>query len=88
MIQSIGRLFQQADHCHLPVARDLVFSPWLLLLLVAVFAGVSGEKSLRISQLRQRISGRPRQRQLDYLRQVGGSKDGEGTETVRPKPIS
>lgn len=76
MIQSIGRLFQQAITTISLSAAILFFSPWLLLVLIAClvpaflgeshFAFLSYAKSFRQTRIK---------RELDYLRQVGGSKE-------------
>ncbi len=76
MIQSIGRLFQQTLTTITLSAAILFFSPWLLLLLiVAIVPAFLGESHFAFLSYAKNFRQTPVKRQLDYLRQVGGSKD-------------
>lgn len=77
MIQQMGRLFQQ-------VITTLVFSaalawasPWLVLLLaVGVFPSFIGETHYAFLGYAKNFRQTPAKRQMDYLRQVAGSREG------------
>ncbi len=77
MIQAIGRLIQQvvvAVSLSLYVAS---FSPWLLLLLVAgLIPAFLGESHFAFLGYAKNFRQTPIRRQLDYLRLLGGSKEG------------
>jgi ATP-binding cassette subfamily B protein len=76
MIQSIGRLFQQAITVISLSLAILWFSPWLLLLLVACLVpAFLGESHFAFLSYAKNFRQTPAKRQLDYLRQVGGSKE-------------
>jgi ATP-binding cassette, subfamily B, bacterial len=76
MIQSIGRLFQQVFTTIFLSAGILVFSPWLLLLLVGcLIPAFLGESHFAFLNYAKNFRQTPAKRQLDYLRQVGGSKE-------------
>src|ERR1035438_10057660 len=68
MIQAIGRLIQQVITTITLSISIMVFSPWLLLLLIVgvIPAFVGYAKNFRQTPIR---------RQLDYLRILGGSKE-------------
>ena len=76
MIQSIGRLFQQAITTISLSAAILYFSPWLLLLLiVCLVPAFLGESHFAFLSYAKNFRQTPVKRELDYLRQVGGSKE-------------
>jgi ATP-binding cassette, subfamily B, bacterial len=76
MIQSIGRLFQQVLTTLWLSASILAFSPWLLLLLVGcLIPAFLGESHFAFLNYAKNFRQTPAKRQLDYLRQVGGSKE-------------
>ncbi|HMF77953.1 MAG TPA: ABC transporter ATP-binding protein [Bryobacteraceae bacterium] len=76
MIQSIGRLFQQAITTISLSVGILFFSPWLLLLLVGcLIPAFLGESHFAFLSYAKNFRQTPAKRQLDYLRQVGGSKE-------------
>ncbi len=76
MIQSIGRLFQQTITVISLSAAILWFSPWLLLILVGcLLPAFLGESHFAFLSYAKNFAQTPARRQLDYLRQVGGSKE-------------
>ena len=76
MIQSIGRLFQQSVTTIFYSAAILFYSPLLLLLLVAcLIPAFLGESHFAFLSYAKNFRQTPAKRQLDYLRQVGGSKE-------------
>jgi ATP-binding cassette subfamily B protein len=76
MIQSIGRLFQQVLTTVWLSAGILFYSPWLLLLLVGcLIPAFLGESHYAFLNYAKNFRQTPAKRQLDYLRQVGGSKE-------------
>lgn len=76
MIQSIGRLWQQAISALLMSISVMVYSPWLMLLLVAgVIPALLGESHFAFLGYAKNFRQTPIRRQLDYLRQLGGSKE-------------
>ena len=76
MIQAIGRLFQQVITTAVYSAAILFYSPWLLLLLVACLVpAFLGESHFAFLSYAKNFRQTPAKRQLDYLRQVGGSKE-------------
>jgi ATP-binding cassette, subfamily B, bacterial len=76
MIQSIGRLFQQVITTISLSLAILYFSPWLLLVLVAcLLPAFLGESHFAFLSYAKNFRQTPAKRQLDYLRQVGGSKE-------------
>src|SRR5581483_12484028 len=76
MIQSIGRLFQQAITTVSLSIGILLFSPWLLVLLVGcLLPAFLGESHYAFLNYAKNFRQTPTKRQLDYLRQVGGSKE-------------
>ena len=76
MIQSIGRLFQQVLTTVSLSIAILWFSPWLLLILVAcLLPAFLGESHFAFLSYAKNFRQTPAKRQLDYLRQVGGSKE-------------
>jgi ATP-binding cassette, subfamily B, bacterial len=76
MIQSIGRLFQQVLTTLWLSASILAFSPWLLALLIGcLIPAFLGESHFAFLNYAKNFRQTPAKRQLDYLRQVGGSKE-------------
>ena len=76
MIQSIGRLFQQIITAASLSAAILWFSPWLLIVLVAcLLPAFLGESHFAFLSYAKNFGQTPARRQLDYLRQLGGSKE-------------
>jgi ATP-binding cassette subfamily B protein len=76
MIQSIGRLVQQAITAVSLSVSIVLFSPWLLLLLVAgVVPAFLGESHFAFLGYAKNFRQTPIRRQLDYLRVLGGSKE-------------
>lgn len=76
MIQSMGRLIQQTMTTISFSAALLYYSPWLLLLLVAgVLPAFVGESHFAFLGYAKNFRQTPIRRQMDYLRQVGGSKE-------------
>ena len=76
MIQSIGRLVQQVITTVSLSISILVFSPWLLLLLViGVIPAFLGESHFALLGYAKNFRQTPVRRQLDYLRVLGGSRE-------------
>ena len=76
MIQAIGRLIQQAITTITLSISIMVFSPWLLLLLVVgVIPAFVGETHFAFIGYAKNFRQTPVRRQLDYLRTLGGSKE-------------
>ncbi|MBV9403983.1 MAG: ABC transporter ATP-binding protein [Acidobacteriaceae bacterium] len=76
MIQSIGRLFQQVITTISLSAAILFFSPWMLLLLVCCLVpAFLGESHFAFLSYAKNFRQTPAKRELDYLRQLGGSKE-------------
>ena len=76
MIQSIGRLFQQTFTTIFLSAAILWYSPLLLLLLVGcLLPAFLGESHFAFLNYALNFKQTPVKRELDYLRQVGGSKE-------------
>ncbi|MGC2195537.1 MAG: ABC transporter ATP-binding protein [Terriglobales bacterium] len=76
MIQSIGRLVQQVITTISLSVSILVFSPWLLLLLiVGVIPAFLGESHFALLGYAKNFRQTPIRRQLDYLRVLGGSRE-------------
>ena len=76
MIQSIGRLVQQVTTTISLSAAIMLFSPWLLLLLiVGVVPAFLGESHFAFLGYAKNFRQTPIRRQLDYLRVLGGSKE-------------
>ena len=77
MIQSIGRLVQQVITAVSMSVSIMLFSPWLMLLLVAgVIPAFLGESHFAFLGYAKNFRQTPIRRQLDYLRQLGGSREG------------
>jgi ATP-binding cassette subfamily B protein len=76
MIQSIGRLVQQVIITVSLSIAIVLFSPWLLLMLVAgVVPAFLGESHFAFLGYAKNFRQTPVRRQLDYLRVLGGSKE-------------
>jgi len=76
MIQSIGRLVQQVITTASLSIAIMLFSPWLLLMLIAgVVPAFLGESHFAFLGYAKNFRQTPIRRQLDYLRVLGGSKE-------------
>ena len=76
MIQAMGRLIQQVITTITLSITIMVFSPWLLLLLIAgVIPAFIGETHFAFLGYAKNFRQTPIRRQLDYLRVLGGSKE-------------
>ena len=76
MIQSIGRLEQQVITAISMSIAVVVYSPWLMLMLVAgVIPAFLGESHFAFLGYAKNFRQTPIRRQLDYLRVLGGSKE-------------
>lgn len=76
MIQSLGRLLQQAVTTLSLSISIVYFSPWLLLILIAgVVPAFLGESHFAFLEYAKNFRQTPVRRHLDYLRILGGSKE-------------
>jgi ATP-binding cassette subfamily B protein len=76
MIQQIGRLIQLVITTITLSATIIIYSPWLMLLLIAgVLPAFLGESHFAFLGYAKNFRQTPVRRQLDYLRLVGGSKE-------------
>jgi ATP-binding cassette subfamily B protein len=76
MIQQIGRLIQLVITTITLSVTIIVYSPWLMLLLIAgVLPAFLGESHFAFLGYAKNFRQTPVRRQLDYLRMVGGSKE-------------
>src|SRR6202051_364994 len=76
MIQAIGRLIQQAITTITLSISIMLYSPWLLLMLiVGVIPAFAGETHFAFLGYAKNFRQTPVRRQLDYLRILGGSKE-------------
>jgi ATP-binding cassette, subfamily B, bacterial len=76
MIQALGRLVQQAITTVTLSVSIMLFSPWLMLLLIAgVVPAFLGESHFAFLGYAKNFRQTPMRRQLDYLRILGGSKE-------------
>jgi ATP-binding cassette subfamily B protein len=76
MIQSIGRLVQQIITAVTMSVSIVIYSPWLMLLLIAgVIPAFLGESHFAFLGYAKNFRQTPVRRQLDYLRVLGGSKE-------------
>jgi ATP-binding cassette subfamily B protein len=76
MIQAMGRLIQQVITTITLSVSIMLFSPWLLLLLiVGVIPAFVGETHFAFLGYAKNFRQTPVRRQLDYLRILGGSKE-------------
>ena len=77
MIQQMGRLFQQLITTLTFTAALAWASPWLVLLLtVGVLPSFLGETHFAFLGYAKNFRQTPAKRQMDYLRQVAGSREG------------
>lgn len=76
MIQSIGRLIQQVITAASLSVTILLFSPWLLVLLIAgIIPAFLGESHFAFLGYARNFRQTPTRRELDYLRVLGGSRE-------------
>ncbi len=76
MIQQMGRLIQQSVTAIAFSAVLVRYSPFLLLLLIAgIIPAFLGESHFAFLTYAKNFRQTPMRRQMDYLRQVGGSKE-------------
>src|SRR5271155_3938811 len=76
MIQAIGRLVQQVITTFTLSVSIMLFSPWLMLLLIAgVVPAFLGESHFAFLGYAKNFRQTPMRRQMDYLRVLGGSKE-------------
>lgn len=76
MIQQMGRLFQQVVLTVIWSGVLIYRSPWMILLLIGgVLPSFFGETHFAFLGYAKNFRQTPIKRQLDYLRQVGGSKE-------------
>ena len=76
MIQQMGRLIQQSVTAIAFSAVLVRYSPFLLLLLIAgILPAFLGESNFAFLTYAKNFRQTPARRQMDYLRQVGGSKE-------------
>ena len=76
MIQQMGRLIQQSVTAVAFSALLIFYSPFLLLLLIAgIIPAFLGESHFAFLTYAKNFRQTPLRRQMDYLRQVGGSKE-------------
>lgn len=76
MIQQMGRLLQQSVTAIAFSAVLIRYSPFLMLLLVAgIVPAFLGESHFAFLTYAKNFRQTPARRQMDYLRQVGGSKE-------------
>jgi ATP-binding cassette subfamily B protein len=77
MIQQMGRLFQQSLTTLIWTSILLWYSPWLVLLLaLGVLPTFLGETHFAFLGYAKNFRQTPAKRQMDYLRQVAGSREG------------
>ncbi len=77
MIQSMGRLLQQVVTTAVFSIQLIAFSPWLVFLLAAgVLPSFLGETHFAFLGYAKNFRQTPSKRQMDYLRQVAGSREG------------
>jgi ATP-binding cassette, subfamily B, bacterial len=77
MIQQMGRLFQQGLTTIIWTSILLWYSPWLVLLLaLGVVPTFLGETHFAFLGYAKNFRQTPAKRQMDYLRQVAGSREG------------
>src|ERR1700676_3067302 len=77
LIQQMGRLLQQSVTTLAFTGLLLQSSPWLLLLMAAgVFPSFLGETHYAFLGYAKNFRQTPAKRQMDYLRQVAGSREG------------
>ena len=77
MIQLMGRLLQQVVTTLVFSIKLFSFSPWLILLLAAgVLPSFFGETHYAFLGYAKNFRQTPAKRQMDYLRQIAGSREG------------
>src|SRR5580698_5424172 len=77
MIQQMGRLFQQSLTTLIWTSILLWYSPWLVLLLaLGVLPTFLGETHFAFLGYAKNFRQTPAKRQMDYLRQAAGSREG------------
>ena len=77
MIQQLGRLLQQSVTTLVFTVLLLRFSPWFLLLMAAgILPSFFGETHYAFLGYAKNFRQTPAKRQMDYLRQVAGSREG------------
>ena len=77
MIQLMGRLLQQVVTTLVFSIKLFSFSPWLILLLAAgVLPSFLGETHYAFLGYAKNFRQTPSKRQMDYLRQIAGSREG------------
>src|SRR5271154_2207397 len=77
MIQQMGRLFQQTLTTLIWTSILLWYSPWIVLLLaLGVLPTFLGETHFAFLGYAKTFRQTPAKRQMDYLRQVAGSREG------------
>jgi ATP-binding cassette subfamily B protein len=77
MIQQMGRLMQQGLTTLIWTSILLYYSPWLVLLLAfGVLPTFLGETHFAFLGYAKNFRQTPAKRQMDYLRQVAGSREG------------
>src|SRR6202522_524018 len=77
MIQQMGRLFQQSLTTLIWTSILLWYSPWLVLLLaLGVLPSFLSETHYAFLGYAKNFRQTPAKRQMDYLREVAGSRDG------------
>jgi ATP-binding cassette subfamily B protein len=77
MIQSMGRLLLQVLTTAIFTAALLAYSPWLVVLLIlGVLPSFLGETHYAFLGYAKNFRQTPAKRQMDYLRQVAGSREG------------
>ena len=76
LIQQMGRLYQQIITTLIFTGTLLYYSPWLMVLLaLGVIPSFLGETHFAFLGYAKNFRQTPAKRQMDYLRQVGGSKE-------------
>ncbi|HVW78005.1 MAG TPA: ABC transporter ATP-binding protein [Alloacidobacterium sp.] len=76
LIQQLGRLYQQIITTLIFTGTLLYYSPWLMVLLaLGVIPSFLGETHFAFLGYAKNFRQTPAKRQMDYLRQVGGSKE-------------
>ena len=76
MIQAIGRLLQQVITAASLSVAIMLFSPWLMLLLIAcLIPAFLGESHFAFLGYAKNFRQTPVRRQMDYLRTLGGSRE-------------
>ncbi len=74
-LQSIGTVIQQMVTALSFCASIVPYNPWLLLFFLGTIPAVLGESHFAMLQYSLSFQQTPRRRQMDYLRQLGASKE-------------